>query len=87
MEGYMASTKTIFVKITYCRAELRRHYQTVLEGNVVSGNHTLREAYPVALNHSPYRRRVIDIEGVDNLKSLMVKIIIVRQSRRTKRTK
>lgn len=58
----MASMKTIFVKITYCRAELRRHYQTVLEGNVVSGNHRLRGAYSVALNHSPYRRRVIDIE-------------------------
>ena len=83
----MASMKTIFVKITYCRSELRRHYQTVLEGNVVSGNHRLRGAYTVALNHNPYRRRVIDLEGVDDLKSLMVKIIVAQNSRRTKRGK
>ena len=83
----MASMKPIFVKITYCRSELRRHYQTVLEGNVVSGNHRLRGAYTVALNHNPYRKRVIDIEGVDDLKSLMVKIIVAQNSRRTKRGK
>ena len=31
--------------------------------------------------------KVIDIEGVDNLKSLMAKIIVAQTSRRTKRVK
>ena len=82
----MASTKNIFVKIINCRSELRRHYRTSLEENAISESNTLREAY-----HTIYRKiiviKTIDMEGVDNLKSLMVKIIIAQDSRRTKRSK